>query len=44
MNDADLGMPMMSKGKIEVLPKKAKGADEVGRIYRKAMEKAKWHG
>ncbi|GAB4253645.1 MAG: 4Fe-4S dicluster domain-containing protein [Thermoleophilia bacterium] len=44
MNDADLGMPMLSKGKIEIVPRKAKGADEVGRIYRKAMEKAKWHG
>jgi len=41
MNDADLGMPMLSKGKLEIVPKKAKGADEVGRIVRKAMEKAK---
>jgi heterodisulfide reductase subunit C len=41
MNDTDLGLPMMSKGKIEVVPKKSKGADEVGRIYRKAMEKAR---
>jgi len=41
LNDADLGMPMLSKGKLEVVPKKAKGADEVGRIVRKAMEKAR---
>lgn len=42
MNDSSLGLPMVAKGKIEFLPKKAKGADEVGRIYKKAMEKAKW--
>ncbi len=42
MNDASLGMPMVQKGKIEFLPHKSRGADEVGRIYKKAMEKAKW--
>ncbi|MBU2602303.1 MAG: 4Fe-4S dicluster domain-containing protein [Actinobacteria bacterium] len=41
MNDTDLGLPMMSKGKIEVIPRKSKGAGEVGRIYRKAMEKVR---
>ena len=41
MNDASLGMPMMTKGKVEVVPHKARGADEVGRIYKKAMEKAR---
>jgi heterodisulfide reductase subunit C len=41
MNDSSLGLPMVQKGKLE-LPHKAKGADEVGRIYKKAMEKAKW--
>ncbi len=41
MNDASLGMPMMQKGKVEVVPHKAKGADEVGRIYKKAMEKVR---
>lgn len=40
MNDSSLALPMVSKGKIEFVPKKAKGADEVGRIYKKAMEKA----
>lgn len=43
LNDADLGMPMISKGKIEFLPKKSRGAGEIGRIYKRAMEKAKWH-
>jgi heterodisulfide reductase subunit C len=41
LNDSSLGLPMVSKGKIAVVPKKAKGADEVGRIYKKAMEKAR---
>jgi heterodisulfide reductase subunit C len=41
LNDASLGLPMMSKGKLDVLPKKAAGADEVGRICAKAMEKAR---
>ncbi len=40
LNDSSLGLPMVQKGKIAVIPKKAKGADEVGRIYKKAMEKA----
>lgn len=41
MNDSSLGLPMVAKGKIEFVPKKSKGADEVGRIYKKAMEKAR---
>ncbi len=41
LNDAALGLPMVQKGKIEYLPKKHKGADEVGRIYEKSMAKAK---
>lgn len=41
LNDAELGLPMMTKGKVELLPKKAAGADEVGRIYRKAMKRVK---
>jgi hypothetical protein len=31
----------MAKRKMPIMPHKAKGADEVGRIYKKAMEKAK---
>lgn len=41
LNDAELGLPMVTKGKVEILPKKAVGADEVGRIYRKAMGRVK---
>lgn len=41
LNDAELGLPMLTKGKVEFLPKKATGAAEVGRIYRKAMGKVK---
>jgi heterodisulfide reductase subunit C2 len=43
-NDADLGRPMLSKRKIEPLPKKVEGSDEVGRIYSKSLEKARWRG
>jgi len=41
LNDAVLGLPMVQKGKIEYVPKKHKGADEVSRIYQKTMAKAK---
>ncbi len=41
MGDAGLAVPMFAKGKMGVMPHKAKGADEVGRIYKKALEKAK---
>ena len=40
MGDVGLAVPMLSKGKMAIVPKRAKGADEVGRIYKKAMEKA----
>ena len=40
-NDSSLGLPMLTKGKLHPIPRKAKGADEVGRIVRKAMEKAR---
>ncbi len=40
MGDVGLAVPMFAKGKMGVVPHKAKGADEVGRIYKKAMEKA----
>lgn len=41
MTDVGLMKPMLAKRKMQLLPRKAKGADEVSRIYRKAMEKAK---
>jgi heterodisulfide reductase subunit C2 len=41
MGDAGLALPMVSKGKMGFIPHKAKGADEVGRIYNKSMEMAK---
>ena len=41
LNDASLGLPMIQKGKIQFIPRKAAGADEVGRIYKKAMERAR---
>lgn len=41
MGDAGLALPMLSKGKLPLVPRKAKGADEVGRIYKKSMQKAK---
>ena len=36
-----LGLPMVKKGKMEFVPHKSAGADEVGRIYKKAMERAR---
>jgi heterodisulfide reductase subunit C2 len=41
MGDAGLAIPLVIKGKARFIPKKAKGAEEVGRIYAKAMEKAR---
>ena len=41
MGDVGLAVPMVTKGKMALMPHKAKGADEVGRIYKKTMEKAK---
>lgn len=41
MADAPLALPMVMKGKMQVLPRKAKGAGEVSRIYKKTMEKAR---
>ena len=41
MGDAELGPPMMSKGKIHLIPKKIKGADEVAKIFTRFQEKAK---
>jgi len=41
MGDAGLVIPMVIKGKMQYLPRKAKGAGEVSRIYKKAMDKAR---
>jgi heterodisulfide reductase subunit C len=41
MSDIGLAFPMLGKGKMDLFPHKAKGADEVGRIYKKSMERAK---
>ena len=41
MGDAGLAIPMVTKGKMKLIPRKAKGADEVSRIYKKTIEKAK---
>jgi heterodisulfide reductase subunit C len=41
MGDVGLAVPMVSKGKMGILPHKAKGADEVGRIYKKTLAAAK---
>ena len=41
MADIGLAFPMLGKGKMDLLPHKAKGADEVGRIYKKSMERAR---
>ena len=38
--DMGLMVPMVSKGKMQFIPRKAKGADEVRRIYKKAMDRA----
>lgn len=41
MGDIGLAVPMLTKGKMAIMPHRAPGADEVGRIYKKSMEKAK---
>jgi heterodisulfide reductase subunit C len=41
MGDVGLMGPMVSRGKMKFIPHKATGADEVGRIYKKTMERAK---
>jgi heterodisulfide reductase subunit C len=41
MGDAGLAIPMVIKGKMQFIPRKAKGAAEVSRIYKKTMEKAR---
>ena len=41
MGDAGLAIPLVTKGKMKLVPRKVKGAEEVSRIYKKSMEKAK---
>ena len=41
MGDAGLAVPMVTKGKMGFIPHKSKGADEVGRIYKKTMAAAR---
>jgi len=41
MTDVGLMKPMVAKGKMKFIPRKVKGADEVSRIYKKTMEKAR---
>jgi heterodisulfide reductase subunit C len=41
MTDVGLMKPMLTKGKMKLVPRRAKGADEVRRIYKKAMERAR---
>jgi heterodisulfide reductase subunit C2 len=43
LGNVGLMVPVMSKRKMPLLPHKAKGADEVSRIYKKTMEKARAH-
>jgi hypothetical protein len=40
LGNVGLMVPVMSKHKMPLMPHKAKGADEVGRIYKKTMAKA----
>jgi heterodisulfide reductase subunit C2 len=41
MGDVGLMIPMVTKRKMQFIPRRAKGAAEVGRIYKKTMEKAR---
>jgi heterodisulfide reductase subunit C len=41
LGNMGLMVPVMSKRKMPLLPRRAKGADEVSRIYKKTMEKAR---
>ena len=43
LGNVGLMVPVMSRRKMPLLPRRAKGADEVGRIYKKTMEKAAAH-
>ena len=41
LGNVGLMVPVMTRRKMPLIPRRAKGADEVGRIYKKTMEKAK---
>jgi heterodisulfide reductase subunit C len=41
MGDVGLAVPMITKGKMKILPQRVKGAAEVARIYKKSMQKAR---
>jgi len=41
LGNVGLMVPVMTRRKMPLVPRRAKGADEVGRIYKKTMEKAK---
>jgi heterodisulfide reductase subunit C len=41
MGDVGLAVPMITKGKMKILPRRVKGAAEVSRIYKKSMQKAR---
>jgi heterodisulfide reductase subunit C len=43
LGNVGLMVPVMVKRKMPLLPRRAKGADEVSRIYKKTMEKARAH-
>ena len=41
MGDVGLALPMVARGKMGFIPRRSKGAAEVGRIYKKTMAAAK---
>jgi heterodisulfide reductase subunit C2 len=41
MADIGLALPMVTRGKMQFVPRRAAGADEVGRIYKKTMDAAR---
>jgi heterodisulfide reductase subunit C len=41
LGDVGLMTPMLSKGKMKIFPRRARGADEVGHIYKRSLERAR---
>ncbi len=41
LGNVGIAVPMVTKRKLKLIPRKVKGADEVGRIYKKTMSKAR---
>jgi len=41
--DMSVVPPLLARHKLKILPRRAKGTDEVSRIYKKTMEKAREH-